>query len=190
MLSRAVSDFAGEWYLGVYCRRCKAPIPVFRDLGGGEAIAAGTGKLTVACPSCGKRRRYRADAVMSFLIGGDGAAVAPDRNAPAAAPIASGGWADPAKRPELISGLQPMLRELKARAESSGRDVLARVAELFADYLAGVPPERQKPAAIEQYLKALFVLSRGSGDLAPDVGEELVATLSALNRRAGLSPRR
>src|SRR5258708_22659722 len=99
MLSRAVSDFAGEWYLGVYCRRCKAPIPVFRDLGGGEAIAAGTGKLTVACPSCGKRRRYRADAVMSFLIGGDGAPVAPDRNAPAAAPIARGRCAHPAQPP-------------------------------------------------------------------------------------------
>jgi hypothetical protein len=162
MLSRAVSTASEEWYLGVHCRKCKVPIPVFRDLGGGKATAAGSGKLTVACPSCGKRARYRAKAVMSFRVGG--------------------GPAGP--RRDLRSDLQPMLVELKARAETSGRDVLVRVVDLFVEYLSAVPPNQQKPAAIEQYMKALSVLSRGSRDPADGVGAELVATLTVLNRKA------
>jgi phage FluMu protein Com len=162
MLDRAVSTSSGEWYLGVHCRKCKTLIPVFRDLGGGAATAGGRGKLTVACPACGKRRRYRASAVMSFLIGGE---PAPQRR-------------------DLLSDLRPMLEELKTRAGISGRDVLARVVDLFVEYLSAVPPEQQKAAAIEQYMKALSVLSRGSRDPADGIGQELVATLTLLNRKA------
>ena len=179
MLSRAVGTSPGEWYLGVHCRRCRELIPVFRDLNGGGAVAAGRGKLTVVCPGCGKRGRYRANAVMSVLVGGPSAAI---QEAPGAG--AAPRWADPVRRRQLVTGLQPMLEELKVRAIASGRDVLARVVELFAEYLATVPPEQQKPAALEQYMNAVFVLSRGSRDPADEVGQELVATLSLLNRRA------
>lgn len=162
MLSRAVSTASEDWYLGVHCRKCKAPIPVFRDLGGGKATAAGSGTLTVACPSCGKRARYRAQAMMSFRIGGEPAG----------------------QRRDLLSDLRPMLQELKTRAQASGRDVLGRVVDLFVEYLTAVPPDQQKPAAIEQYMKALSVLSRGSRDPDDGVGAELVATLTVLNRKA------
>lgn len=71
MYNAAASESAGEWYLGVYCRKCQAPIPVFQDPGRGTAIAAGSGKLTVACPRCGKKAQYAAREVITFLVYAD-----------------------------------------------------------------------------------------------------------------------
>ncbi|HTP83452.1 MAG TPA: hypothetical protein VMQ11_10925, partial [Alphaproteobacteria bacterium] len=76
MFNAAASESTGEWYLGVYCRKCQAPIPVFQDPGRGTAITAGSGKLTVACPRCGKKAHYAAREVISFLVYADRAAAA------------------------------------------------------------------------------------------------------------------
>lgn len=96
-------------------------------------------------------------------------------------------WGDPANRPRVITELRPLIRGLKARAEASDYDVLVRVTDLFLDYLAHVAPERQSGAAIEQYIHAVFALSaRGRARGTDRIGEEMAATLRALNRHAGL----
>ena len=96
-------------------------------------------------------------------------------------------WAEPANRPRVIAELRPLLHGLKARAEAERYDVLVRVTDLFMDYLVEVAPERQSGVAIEQYIHAVFALStRGRRRGTDRVGEEMAATLRALNRHAGL----
>jgi flagellar protein FliO/FliZ len=96
-------------------------------------------------------------------------------------------WADPADRPRIIKELRPLIHGLKARAEAQRYDVLVRITDLFTDYLAEVAPERQSGAAIEQYIYAVFALSeRGRARGTDRIGEEMAATLRALNRHAGL----
>src|SRR5215475_9503202 len=91
MLGGASIDRASDWYLGVYCRRCDSPIPVFRDLGG-EAVIMGRGKLTVCCAACGKKARYEAKSVVSFLIPPAEPEVSPT---PVMAPVESAAPAPP-----------------------------------------------------------------------------------------------
>jgi hypothetical protein len=96
-------------------------------------------------------------------------------------------WAEPANRPRVIAELRPLLHGLKARAEAERHDVLVRVTDLFVDYLVEVAPERQSGVAIEQYIHAVFALStRGRQRGTDRMGEEMAATLRALNRHAGL----
>ncbi len=100
-------------------------------------------------------------------------------------------WADAAARPQIIKELRPLIQGLKARAETQRHDVLVRVTDLFMDYLVEVAPERQSGVAIEQYIHALFALSaRGRLRGTDRMGEEMAATLRALNRHAGLYTRR
>ena len=96
-------------------------------------------------------------------------------------------WADAAARPQIIKELRPLIQGLKARAEAQRHDVLVRVTDLFMDYLVEVAPERQSGVAIEQYIHAVFALStRGRLRGTDRIGEEMAATLRALNRHAGL----
>lgn len=96
-------------------------------------------------------------------------------------------WAEPARRPQVIAELRPILRALHARAEATRYDVLARVAELFLDYLDQVPLQQQSATAVEQYINAVFALAaRGPAGSSDAVGEAMAASLRALNRRAGL----
>jgi hypothetical protein len=96
-------------------------------------------------------------------------------------------WADAAARPQIIRELRPLIHGLKARAEAQRYDVLVRVTDLFTDYLVEVAPERQSGVAIEQYIFAVFALSeRGRLQGTDRMGEEMAATLRALNRHAGL----
>jgi hypothetical protein len=100
-------------------------------------------------------------------------------------------WADAAARPQIIKELRPLIQGLKARAETQRHDVLVRVTDLFMDYLVEVAPERQSGVAIEQYIHAMFALStRGRLRGTDRIGEEMAATLRALNRHAGLYTRR
>jgi hypothetical protein len=59
---------AGEWYFGVYCGHCTAPVPVFHDRGRGNLIAIGGGTLTVTCRHCGTEGSYGTDSMISFFI--------------------------------------------------------------------------------------------------------------------------
>lgn len=213
MADSTLNVIAGEWYLGVYCKKCKAAIPVFHDPGRGEATAAGRGKLAVTCPHCGKQRRYGTQAVVSFFISDDdpdvaatqseatdpdilirrspapfdpaGAAV--DRDQKRLAEMFREQWIDETKRPQVIAALQPVLRALTRRADLSGHNLLGQVAALFQDYLGHVAPPLQSGAAIASYLDALLVLSTETPTgLDGGLGEQIVADLRKLNRRSGV----
>ena len=60
----------GDWWWGVYCKRCETPIGLFEDKSQGEApmTFAGPGKLSVKCPNpkCMKRADYGTNAVQRF----------------------------------------------------------------------------------------------------------------------------
>ena len=121
------------------------------------------------------------------------AAVPPPPEPPAAAapkPISQiyrERWAEPALRPRVVVELRPILRSLKGRAEAERDDIVMRVADLCLDYLDAVTPQHQSAAAIEQYINAVFTLAGRTRSPGTDrIGEEIAASLRALNRRAGL----
>jgi hypothetical protein len=167
----------GEWYVGVYCKRCQGPVPVFHNPGGGDIAAVGRGTLKVACPSCGKRARYRTDTVVSFLFA-DRLPEADDGPLPAhlLAPSAAGH----AQRARVIADLLPKLEGLK----QSDSVLLRRAVAQFAAYLGQVPAAAQSRAVIDLYIDAITALA--SPRAAP-LGEQILAQLGEVNRRAGVS---
>ena len=60
----------GDWCLGVYCKRCNTPIPLFKDKSAGKNPVkfAGPGKLSVKCPKCKEQAQYGTDAVQRFQV--------------------------------------------------------------------------------------------------------------------------
>jgi hypothetical protein len=59
-----------EWYLGVACRKCFAPIILFADPSKGKLKVAGEGKLHVTCsnPNCRWEDDYGTDKVDHFRV--------------------------------------------------------------------------------------------------------------------------
>ena len=61
---------AVEWYLGVACRKCYAPILLFLDPSKGKTKFAGEGKLSITCsnPNCRFESDYGTDKVDHFRV--------------------------------------------------------------------------------------------------------------------------
>ncbi len=59
-LSGHPRSLAKRWYLGVFCRRCKARILFARDFTDGQSEVIPAAKLVLTCgqPNCGHRADY------------------------------------------------------------------------------------------------------------------------------------
>lgn len=94
-------------------------------------------------------------------------------------------WAIDATRDSAISVLIPAARMLKGKCGSFGFPLVGKVADLFCDYLCAVPPERQDPAVILNYVETLQMVwkQRISGD-GGVIWHQIVANLTRINELA------
>lgn len=97
-------------------------------------------------------------------------------------------WLVEEQRPPAAAELRAISEDLKRRADRSGYALLSEVCVLFGDYVTQVPPLGQSRDTIENYLNAILVISKknliGRGGM---IGEQMIADLTKLNRKAGLS---